>query len=266
MHEFFSRFIEVISDPINKKIKRSVNVGKIESDYIYMHNNVKVYKNSYYGNFSDILILNDGVHEPQEEYAFSVVLEKIKKTNPVMLELGCYWAFYSLSLLEKIPGSKCFLVEPGDSEIESGISNFSLNSRKGTFIKGTIGNTGITVDNFLIENSISTLDILHSDIQGYELEMLHGAKNHLVEKKIDYIFISTHSNDLHDQCINFLKEVDYHIISSVNLDETYCCDGIIVAQNKNLEILHLDLGRKDRQTLISDLELSKIFTSKGINL
>jgi len=266
MHEFFSRFIDVISDPINKKIKRSTNSGKTEYDYIYMHNGVKVYKDSYYGNFSDILILNEGVHEPQEEYAFSAVLEKIKKKNPIMLELGCYWAFYSLSLLEKIPGAKCFLVEPGDSEIEAGIRNFRLNSREGNFVKDTVGNNGIRVDNFLYENSIDSLDILHSDIQGYELEMLQGAKNHLLEKKIDYIFISTHSYNLHNQCINFLKEVDYHIISSVNMDETYCCDGIIVAQNKNLEILHLDLGKKDEKTLITELELSEIFTSKGINL
>jgi hypothetical protein len=266
MHEFFSRFIDVISDPINKKIKRSEKSGKIESGYIYMHNDVKVYENSYYGNFSDILILNEGVHEPQEEYAFNIILEKIKKKSPYMLELGCYWAFYSLSLLEKIPDANCFLIEPGDSEIESGIRNFELNDREGKFIKNSIGDNGITVDNFLSENSIEHLDILHSDIQGYELQMLNGAKNYLRERKIDYIFISTHSNELHNQCIKFLKDVDYHIISSVNMNETYCCDGIIVAQNKNLEILHLDLGSKTSESLISESELCEIFKSKGVVL
>jgi hypothetical protein len=266
MHEFFDRFIEIVSDPTNKKIFRHKKAGTIENDYIYMHNGVKIYMDSYYGSFSDIFIINRGVHEPQEEYIFSLVLDKIKKINPVTLELGSYWAFYSLSILEKIPESRCFLIEPGEFEISCGIRNFELNKKKGTFVKNNIGVNGISVDLFLKNNNIEHLDILHSDIQGYEMEMLKGSVEYLSNKKIDYIFISTHSNGLHNDCIDFLEKHDYHIICSINLDETYCCDGIIVAQSKNLEILSVYLDKKNKDLLISKIELFEILNSNGIIL
>ena len=189
MNIFFERFRDVISDPINEKIERCDKSGIIEDNYVYMHNGVKIYRDSYYGEFSDILILNKGVHEPQEEYAFSVVLNNIRKKDPIMLELGSYWAFYSLSLISKIPESRCFMIEPGDIEIEKGISNFKLNNKEGRFIKGKIGFNEISVDDFVISEKIPHIDILHSDIQGYELEMLNGSINSLRQKIIDYIFI-----------------------------------------------------------------------------
>ena len=94
----------------------------------------------------------------------------------------------------------------------------------------------ITVDSFCHDQDIKHLDILHADIQGFELDMLMGAKEMLSQKKIDYIFISTHSNELHEQCLEILGHNQYAILASANLDETYSYDGLIVAKKESLQV------------------------------
>jgi hypothetical protein len=72
--------------------------------------------------------------------------------------------------------------------------------------------------------------MLHSDIQGYEFEMLLGAEKTFREKKIGYVFISTHSNEVHYQCLDFLKRYDFVVLASADLDQTYSEDGLIAAR------------------------------------
>ena len=83
------------------------------------------------------------------------------------------------------------------------------------------------------KNNLDHVDILHSDIQGYELDMLTDMvyKSKLLkENKIKYLFISTHNDNLHYKCINLLKANDYRIIASTDFNtETFCYDGLIVA-------------------------------------
>ena len=50
-----------------------------------------------------------------------------------MLELGSYWGFYSLSLLNKRPNARCHLIEAEPTNLYCGKLNFKLNNRKGRF-------------------------------------------------------------------------------------------------------------------------------------
>lgn len=63
------------------------------------------------------------------------------------------------------------------------------------------------------KHNINFINILHSDIQGAEYEMLLGAEKTFKDKKIGYIFISTHSNDVHNKCLEFLKNKEFKIIA-----------------------------------------------------
>ena len=48
---------------------------------------------------------------------------------------------------------------------------------EGVFLNEKVWSTGFTVDNlFKRYSEINSIDLLHSDIQGYELEMLVNAK------------------------------------------------------------------------------------------
>lgn len=75
--DFLGRFREIISDPLNLLIKRHPFAGTVDDDFVYLHNGNKVPLTgpySYYGDFSDILVINRGVHEPLEEYVFQELL------------------------------------------------------------------------------------------------------------------------------------------------------------------------------------------------
>ena len=80
-NDFLGRFREIVSDPLNLLIKRNYNSGMIDKDgYVFLHNGNRVPvtgENSYYEDFSKILIINRGVHEPLEEFCFQETLKKI---------------------------------------------------------------------------------------------------------------------------------------------------------------------------------------------
>ncbi|HEX8059454.1 MAG TPA: FkbM family methyltransferase [Cyclobacteriaceae bacterium] len=222
----------------NQRINHTPDAGKVFPEYQLMHNGVRITLGSYYdyGN-THLLIENKGVHEPQEEFIFQEILPFIKEGG-TMMELGSYWAFYSLWFATRVKNARCIMIEPDPHKMNFGKLNFKLNNRTGRFRMGFIDgftDTGKSiptydVDYLMKEFKVDFLDILHSDIQGYELNMLRGAAKALGEHKIGYAFISTHSNELHQQCIDELKKYGYVIVADANLDESYATDGVIVAK------------------------------------
>jgi hypothetical protein len=89
----------------------------------------------------------------------------------------------------------------------------------------------MSVDQFVTDNGIDFVDILHSDIQGYEMLMLKGAQGLLSKKKVGYVFISTHSDELHSDCKGLMEELGFIRLCSANLQETYSQDGLLVYKN-----------------------------------
>lgn len=247
---FEERFIDILSDPNNLLIKRVKDAGKIiDNNYVIMHNGIKVIKDGYYGNFSKCLTLNYGCHEPAEERMFQEVLLDIQD-NATMIELGSYWCFYSIWFNKRIKNAKNYCIEPKSNNIKVGIRNCNLNNVKVDLTQGLIGDGNIKISDFVREKNIDYIDILHSDIQGYELQLLEDIIPLLNAKKIKYIFVSTHSTALHYNCLELLKKCNYRIVASADFEnETFCCDGIIVACPKdNLTIKHTSLGcRKTTQ-------------------
>ena len=89
----------------------------------------------------------------------------------------------------------------------------------------------IAIDDFVAEKKIPFIHMLHSDIQGYENLMLHGAEACFRENKIGYVFISTHSNEIHDECRNFLRDKKFIILADANPDQSFSEDGLIAARS-----------------------------------
>jgi hypothetical protein len=261
-HPFYDRFKLILSDPLNNKIKRIDQAGKIVNGNVLMYNGLKIIPESYCGNFSDILLINGGVHEPQEEYVFVKVIENIKSKNPVMVELGSYWAFYSMSFLNKNKDGVCYLIEEDPLYLEVGRRHFELNGLTGNFIREKISNVDLSIDFLMQDKGLQKIDILHSDIQGYEHQMLDGAIDSLHKRKIDYIFISTHSQEIHYKCLDFLNKVGYKLIGSADFDyQTFCHDGIIIACSPDIDFDYVDLGDRSNMNIIGDDEFNKIIRS-----
>jgi hypothetical protein len=235
------RIDTVRASPDNDRLSHVAGAGNIFPDHQLMSNGLKITLGSYYdyGN-THLLKENKGVHEPQEEYAFAEVLKHIKPGS-AMMELGSYWAFYSMSFAKEIHNARNFMVEPDPHKMNFGKLNFKLNRFSGVFDLGFITDkTNLkpsipfySVDFLIKKHSIAHLSILHSDIQGYELKMLEGAVDALQKQSIDYFFISTHSNELHRACIEKLLSFKYSILCEANLDQSYSVDGLIVAKSSS---------------------------------
>ncbi|MEO5976546.1 MAG: FkbM family methyltransferase [Chryseolinea sp.] len=237
------RIDRIVSAPDNANIKRVESAGKIERDFQMMHNGLKVHVGSYYGDANTVLIAeNAGVHEPEEEFAFAQVLTYISP-GAIMVELGAFWGYYSMFFQQSVKDAKNYMIEPDRHALLSGINNFKLNGLKGEFHRYFISDVEsndqdpptISIDAFVRQKSISQINILHSDIQSFELKMLHGAVRSLNKRIIDYIFISTHSNELHDDCKSFLQEHKYLILCDATLEESYSWDGLIVARRVEMQ-------------------------------
>jgi Methyltransferase FkbM domain len=127
------------------------------------------------------------------------------------------------------------MVEPDETNLRAGIENFKFNNLNGKFINSFVAKDRFEVDTFLQNENIDRLDILHSDVQGYEIEMLDGCKMTLSEKRTDYLFISTHSQALHEEALEKVASFGYRIEISSNFEsETTSCDGLIFASSPNI--------------------------------
>lgn len=241
--DFEGRFREILADPSNKHIPRCKDAGTIQDGLVVLHNGLKVTPD-YYDDFSKIFELNGGVHEPQEERVFMEVL-KYMHPGATMVELGAYWGFYSMWFQQQVKHARNFLIEPSKEHITIGMNNFKLNGMFAKFMIGGIGNGGLNFTQFIREQFITYIDVLHMDIQGAEYYFLQTTPGIFDNKRVGYVFISTHSQELHHQCTRFLTEHDYRILASADFDnETFCYDGIIVARDNaidGLEPIKLDV-------------------------
>jgi hypothetical protein len=234
--DFLGRFREAISDPLNLLIERVPRAGIVEDNEVYLHNGNRVPVSgarAYYGPFSQLLVINRGVHEPLQEYVFQEMLKGLP-TSPQMIELGSYWAHYSMWLKKERSNAATIMVEPDLNNLMVGQANFSRNGFHGEFIQAAVAKGNWELDPFLKSRSISHVNILHVDIEGYEAELLDGGRNTLNKKLVDYLFVSTHSQVLHQQIVSELTRFGYRIEVSSDCDnETTSCDGFVFASSQH---------------------------------
>ena len=174
----------------------------------YMFNGVKMYYGTYYSDWMNQIIYNlKGHHEPQEELCFHTLLKTLgEEAN--MMELGCWWCWYSIWFNKTITKPYNLCIEPVENFLAGGIKNAELNGCKDMeFAVGAIGPpigpaAGAKVPQFrmddLINGTDKFFDVIHSDIQGAEVFMLNSAKP--VLDRIGYFVISTHG-----ACLNIVK-------------------------------------------------------------
>ena len=227
-------------------IPKHPDTGKLINRRLVMHNGLRVLPTAYHGyQFLARARLCETVDEPQEERLFADVLRHIHAGSN-MLELGSFWAFYSLWFHAVVPMAVNYMIEPELRNLSYGRTNFEINgfTERTDFthafidsVSGTTDGTAVvSIDDFCISKRIAHLAVLHSDIQGFEAKMLEGATQMLSDNRVDFVFISTHSNDLHEDCKRKLRLFGYNILSDVNLDEAYQADGVILACRPGLPI------------------------------
>lgn len=268
MQAIEDRVKETISCTDCNEIEKVPFAGKIVEGYQVMHNGIKVVKGGYHGDWMEAIIRElKGHHEPQEEKAFNSVVNKLKtRKSGVMIELGSNWSYYSMWFNKAVKNPTNIMLEPTKEKLDVGKRNFKANSMSGIFENVFIGRVSeknstftdwdrkkyvldkVCIDDVASKYELEDITILHSDIQGAEYDMLLGAQRLLNNKQIEYLFISTHGDVIHNQCLQHILSKKYTILCDHNVSESYSADGLIVAsRNKEAKI---EISRKGRRHVL----------------
>lgn len=248
------RIRKTISCKDSDYIPKVHNAGNIIDNFQIMHNGLKIVKGCYHGDWMSYIIKAcKGHHEPQEEKAFYEVLKHIKEGS-TMIEIGSFWAYYSMWFNRQINNAKNYMIDIDSHYLGIGMKNFEINGLKGQFSIDRLPN--FKLENFMIDNKIQFVDVLHSDTQGWEFSLLSDSQK--VLDKVGYIFVSTHTDKftpgefwgaprelLHEGCLEFLQDNKFVILCEHNMKESASHDGLIVAKNPSIdpEFLNIEISK-----------------------
>ena len=220
-----------------------------------MHNGVLIEEGCYYGPWmTEIIRELRGHHEPQEEVVFHEVLERLVATEPSagMIELGSFWADYSMWFHQRTHGNRTVALEPDPSYLEVGRRNFALNDMNATFLHGAVGDrpaqpsafttesTGESIEvrqydlaSPMNETNVDRVGLLMVDIQGFETLLIDRAADLFSTGAIRFVIVSTHHHQIsgnaltHQQALERLVGCGAHVIAEHTVGESFSGDGLI---------------------------------------
>ncbi|RAX41989.1 FkbM family methyltransferase [Rhizobium tropici] len=222
----------------------------------FMHNGLQVVAGGYHGDWmAHIIRALGGHHEPQEESLFFDLL-KYARHNSLFVELGAFWAYYTLWYLKDVPGSRAICIEPDSGNLAIGRKNAALNQMSdrirfqnawvgGQSVESQTGycestNENVTLpclnmDDILEMAQGEVIEILHMDVQGAELPFLQSLKIAVSSGRIRFVVVSTHHSSIsgsrttHEDCLHAIKQLGGLVLAEHNVQESFSGDGLIVA-------------------------------------
>ena len=237
-----------------------------------MASGVRVVAGCYYGDWmTEIIRELRGHHEPQEEVVFHQMVERLvaDTDRPVMVELGAFWAYYSLWLLERAPEARSVLVEPDPQNLAAGRRNFAVNDRTGEFVQAAVGRAAAPPAPFVCESDGRThdvetvslasvvsrfdlprIDVLLVDVQGAETALIEGGLDLLRSGVVRFALVSTHHHSIsgdpltHQRCVDLLVGAGGHVIAEHTVAESFSGDGLVaVSFDERDRDLRVELSR-----------------------
>ena len=250
-----------------------------------MHNGALIAEGCYYGPWmTEIIRSLRGHHEPQEEVVFHEVLERLVSTDPAasMIELGSFWAYYSMWFHQRTQGNRIVALEPDPSYLEVGRRNFALNEMNATFLHGAIGDspgqktafttesTGESVEvvqydlaSLMEETGLDRVGLLMVDIQGFETVLIDRAAELFSSGAVRFMIVSTHHHVIsgnaltHQRVLERLKGCGAHVIAEHTVGESYSGDGLIaVSFDERDRDMSVDVSHaRAKESLFGELEV-----------
>jgi FkbM family methyltransferase len=219
-----------------------------------MHEGTRVLAGGYHGEWM-MEIIRDlrGHHEPQEEWVFHQILQRVRPDS-LMVELGCFWAYYTNWFLGAVEGGRAICVEPDANSLRCGETNLALNQRSARLINACVGGSfreahvlaresdGQKVEvpqwdfsKVLEAAAGSSIEVLHLDVQGAELPFIESMLGHVGQGQVRFIVVSTHhacisgSPNTHRDCLSALERLGAVFLCEHSVEESFSGDGMIVA-------------------------------------
>lgn len=225
-----------------------------------MFNGLLVEYGGYYGEWmADLIRQLSGHHEPQEEWAFAHLLKRLPPGSK-MIELGCFWGFYSLWFASEIADAQTVLSEPDPEHLAVAKRNFARNGllKRAAFHRFCAGLDqqyelyiestgqpatveGVSVSRLMAMHQWEDLQLLHMDVQGAECDVIESLAADDLYRRLRFVVVSTHHYRItgdpltHERCLHGLAGLGAHIITEHTVDESYSGDGLIVASFSELD-------------------------------
>jgi FkbM family methyltransferase len=191
------------------------------------------------------------------EHAKRRLFEQIVKPGDVVYDVGANVGFYSLLASELVSTSgRVFAFEPVPRNIDLLKRHIQINKRENVCIiecvvgdsigtarfvlgddysTGSIASSGsllvqtLTLDSLVNQETILPPNVVKIDVEGAELEVLTGAQGILEHRRCS-IFLSTHGQDIHQECCKRLQMFGYRLrpitdIPLANSDEILATPG-----------------------------------------
>lgn len=219
-----------------------------------MHDGTRVVAGGYFGAWMQEVIQRlRGHHEPQEERLFHALLQYVRPAS-LMVELGCFWAYYSNWFVGAVPQGRALCIEPDEIRLGVGMQNFKLNNREATFAVAAAGGQFEQASSFIRESDGKNvkipfwdfgkvleqvggdnIELLHMDAQGAELPFLKSIESTDFRGRVRFVVISTHHKSIsgsattHRDCLATLIDMGAFILCEHSVDESFSGDGLIVA-------------------------------------
>ena len=185
-----------------------------------------------------------------------------------MIELGSFCAHFSLWFRSHITNGKNICVEPELRNHLYGLTNAEINGLETDFVfqNSYIGahlsnNTRpptTTIDYIVEQFSLAQVDILHSDIQGAEANMILGARDTFLKGKVRFSFVSTHSEDLHSRCRSLIRSYGYETPVDIPPFGDFHPDGLLVAANNAVDLEFLSMVANEMKLPSAAEEFSRL--------
>ncbi|MFP3318445.1 MAG: FkbM family methyltransferase [Thermoplasmata archaeon] len=227
----------------HKELNEGFRMLKINNRHSYMKDILfRDYRKNMYKIWKDLpqKILNfEGIKISEKisaEVFREIFIEKIyfvngflPNENDVVIDIGAYYGDSALWWAKKF-GAKVYAFEPLPDVYEILVENIKLNNLENKIIpfNFAIGNSNsldFSIDHDMMTKSKNGLrikpkkldefqfekvDFIKIDVEGFEKEVLEGAKN-TIEKYNPKIILEVHSRDLMNECIDYLKNFNYNV-------------------------------------------------------
>lgn len=214
---FFGKLIRIPFKMIPSTAKLSIISGPLKGK--------KWIKGSH--NISIIL----GTYEQKQTKEFIKHAKKAK----VFWDLGAHVGYYSLLYKSINNTGKVFAFEPIEGTIKNFNEHMTLNKisdykifqvavsdkegelsfkKTNTTVAGRLDDQGdikvkvIKLSNYLADNTIEMANLIKMDVEGAEVDVLKDLSPFLKQMK-PVLFVSTHSAELHKNCLAILKDLGY---------------------------------------------------------
>jgi len=191
------------------------------------------------------------------EFDKQVLIARTLENGTTFFDIGANVGFYTLlasSLVgnagkvfafEPVPRNLAFLkkhLEMNDVQ-NVRVFNAAVSDRSGVaqFSEGPSNSMGklagegaltvelVSLDGLLAEGKITRPNYMKIDVEGAEFSVLQGARNLLTDAS-PMIFLATHGNEVHSQCVSLLQSLGYTCRPVDETKDIQTCDEIVATK------------------------------------